>query len=358
MKAGHLIAAISRSSNLLGASIAIVGSVLAVVIVYWLLSIVSKRRRARHLALLISTTRKSAIALSIAISGTESIRFAPLTWRSGLNSVARIAVILTIVWIIVNVLAVVSSMVIERFDITATDNRDARRAVTQVGLIHRVISITVIIIGILVSLTTLPAVRTFGTTVLASAGILGIIAGIAGQSTLGNMIAGIQIAFSGALRIGDVVVVQAQWGTIETITLTYVVVKIWDERRLVMPVSYFVNTPFENWTRDSSRILGTVLIYVDYSISIDDLRKELISYVGEHPLWDKRVVTLQVVDSTERTIQIRALVSAATSGDSWNLRCDVREHLISYLRSASPESLPRVRIDVVPATLEKGAAES
>jgi small-conductance mechanosensitive channel len=341
MKAGQLIAAISRNNNLLSALIVIVGTVVAVVIVYWLLSIISKGRRAKNLALLVSGTRKSAIALSTAISVTESIRFAPLTWRNGLYYIAHIAVILTIVWIIVNVLDVVSSTVIERFDITATDNRDARRALTQVSLIHRVISITLISIGILVSLTTLPAVRTFGATVLASAGILGIIAGIAGQSTLGNMIAGIQIAFSGALRIGDVVVVQAQWGTIETITLTYVVVKIWDERRLVMPVSYFVNTPFENWTRDSSRILGTVLIYVDYSISIDDLRKELISYVGEHPLWDKRVVTLQVVDSTERTIQIRALVSAATSGDSWNLRCAVREHLISYLRSSSPESLPR-----------------
>ncbi|MDA8278730.1 MAG: mechanosensitive ion channel [Actinomycetota bacterium] len=345
MKVFHLIAVVS-TNNAVNATATIALSVAVVMVLYWLASIVTKKQKSKHLSLLVTTTRKSAVALTIAISGSASIKFAPLSWQSSLDSIARIAAILAIVWIIVNVLAVLSSIIIERFDVNVPDNRDARRAVTQISLIHRVISITIIIIGVLVSLTTLPVVRTFGTTVLASAGVLGIVAGIAGQSTLGNMIAGIQIAFSGALKIGDVVVVQNQWGTIETITLTYVVVKIWDERRLVMPVSYFVNTPFENWTRDTSQILGTVLIFVDYSISIDDLRNELKSYVENHPLWDKRVVTLQVVNSTELAIQIRALVSASTSSNSWNLRCDVREHLISYLRNTSPGSLPKVHIDL------------
>lgn len=346
------------SSNWLRALIAMVGSVVLVVVVYGVLSRLSKRRHSKHFVMVINSTRKSVIAFSFALSGTESIRFAPFRWRLGLNYAAQIAVILTIVWIIVNILAVVSTMVVERFDITVVDNRDARRTVTQVSLIHRVISITIIIIGILVSLTTLPVIRTFGTTVLASAGVLSIVAGIAGQSTLGNMIAGIQIAFSGALRIGDVVVVQNEWGTIEAITLTYVVVKIWDERRLVLPVSYFVNTPFENWTRDTSQLLGAVLIFVDYSVSIPELRKELIDYVSSHPLWDKRVVTLQVVNSTELAIQIRALVSSSTSGNSWNLRCDVREHLITYLMDNNPGSLPRVHIDVAKPAAGKDTTQN
>lgn len=356
MKAFYLAAVISNR-NSVTALLVILVSVLAVVITYWFIAFFAKWRSIRHLSLLISTTRKSAVAFAIALSGAASIRYIPFSWQSGFTAVARIALILAIVWIIVNVLGVLSGIAIERFDITAPDNRDARRAVTQISLLHRVVSITIIIIGVLVSLTTLPVVRTFGTTVLASAGILGIVAGIAGQSTLGNMIAGIQIAFSGALKIGDVVVVQNEWGTIETITLTYVVVKIWDERRLVMPVSYFVNTPFENWTRDTSQILGTVLIFVDHSIPVDKLREELVRYVSSHPLWDSRVVTLQVVNSTELAIQIRALVSASTSSNSWNLRCDVREHLISYLRDNFPGSLPRVHIDLAPTNVDKDLSD-
>lgn len=336
------------------ATIILVGSVVVVEVGYRVLQLLVRRlgalgRPRRLLPRLLVRTKASVQALAFSIAGTQSVRLAPLSARAGLDDLARVAVILSITWIAVAATGVGGELATAHFDLEADDNRGARRAVTQLGLVRRVVIVVIVVIGGLTALTSLPEVRTVGASLLASAGVLGVVAGIAGQSTLGNVIAGLQVAFSDALRLDDVVVAQGEWGRIEQITLTYVVVKVWDERRLVLPVSYFVTTPFENWTRNDAKILGTVYLYVDYLVPVDELRQELLRFVDRHPQWDHRAVSLVVVDTTESAVQLRAVVSAASSGDSWDLRCAVREHLIEYLRDRHPQSLPRVRLGMSPA---------
>jgi small-conductance mechanosensitive channel len=191
-------------------------------------------------------------------------------------------------------------------------------------------------------------VRELGTSLLASAGIAGLIIGLAAQKSIANLLAGFQIAFTQPIRIDDVVVVENEWGRIEEITLTYVVVVIWDSRRLVLPISYFIEKPFQNWTRVSSDILGSVMIHADYSVPVDELRKELTRILNEEgkKYWDGKVNSIQVTEATEKTIQIRALVSSVNSGSAWDLRCLVREKLIAFIQKNYPSSLPRIRASV------------
>ena len=185
---------------------------------------------------------------------------------------------------------------------------------------------------------------------LASAGIAGIILGFAAQKTLGNFIAGIQLAFAQPIRIDDVVIIENEWGWIEEISLTYVVVRIWDLRRLIVPVSYFIEKPFQNWTRISSDLLGTVFIYADYTIPVNEVREEMTRILNGSPRWDKKVNVLQVTNADNRTIELRALMSAADSPTAWDLRCEVREKLLEFLQKRYPESLPRVRLDMADQT--------
>lgn len=335
------------------AAVALAGSVLVVELAYRVLRVVARHLgegagRRQLLALVLSRTKRSVEALAFSIAGTQSVRLAPSSARGGLDDLARVATILSITWIAIAATGIGNELATAHFDLTVADNRGARRAVTQLGLVRRVVIVGLVVIGSLIALTSLPQVRTVGASLLASAGVLGIVAGIAGQSTLGNVIAGLQVAFSDALRLDDVVVVQGEWGRIEQISLTYVVVKIWDERRLVLPVSYFITTPFENWTRSDANIIGTVYLYVDYLVPMEELRQELLRFVETHPLWDRRAAALSVVDATERTVQVRVIVSSANSGASWDLRCDIREHLIEYLRDRHPQSLPRVRLGMSP----------
>ena len=339
------------------AAIALVGAPVVVGVVYRILRVATRRLRddrgrAVFLPPVLTHTKRAVQAFAVSIAGIESVRLAPASARAGLAELARVAVIVSITWIAAAVAGVAAELTKRRFDTTVADNRDAWRALTQLQVVRRVVIVVVVVIGGLAALTSLPEVRTVGASLLASAGVLGIVAGIAGQSTLGNVIAGLQLAFSDALRLDDVVVVQGQWGRIEQITLTYVVVKTWDERRLVLPVSYFVATPFENWTRTDTQLLGTVYLYVDYTVPVDEVRTELLRFVATHPLWDGRSTTLQVVDTTEATIQLRIVVSAATSGDAWDLRCAVRVHLVEYVRDRHPGALPRLRLTVPPAAME------
>lgn len=325
---------------------ALIGTLGLIEAVYRVFSVRVRGTPASHLPRMLSSTKRGLFSLVISISGASIAPLAPARFRSGLEQVSHLAVVFSATWLILGLWGVFVGLAQRRFDTTPSNNSNARRAVTQLALVRRVVSVAVVVIGGLVALTSLPEVRALGASLLASAGVLGIIAGIAGQSTLGNVIAGLQVAFSDSLRIGDVVVVENEWGTIEEITLTYIVVAIWDERRLVLPVSYFVTNAFENWTRRSAQILGSVLLYVDYTVEVDSLRKEFLSYLASHTLWDKRVGTLQVVDVTELTMQVRALVSARSAGDAWNLRCEVREHLIAYLRDSDPTSIPRGRLEM------------
>jgi small-conductance mechanosensitive channel len=193
---------------------------------------------------------------------------------------------------------------------------------------------------------TFPRGRTLGASFLASAGVLGIVAGLAAQTTLGNLIAGLQIAFTDPIRIDDVVVVDGEWGRIDEITLTYVVVRTWDNRRLILPVSWFTQNVFQNWTRHESRVLGNVILHVDFSVPVDRLRAEMRRLVEASPLWDHRDWVLQVVDTTPTTMVLRGLMSSADAPSNWDLRCEVREQLLDFLQRNYPESLPRLRTEV------------
>ncbi|MFF5207284.1 mechanosensitive ion channel family protein [Streptosporangium sp. NPDC000396] len=257
-----------------------------------------------------------------------------------------LATIGCVTWLIIEAAYAITDVVLERLvAVEGERNRRARRIRTQITLVRRVASAVIIVVAMGAMLFTFPQVRALGAGLLASAGIAGVVVGVAAQSTLGNMLAGLQLAFSDALRLDDVVVVEQEWGRIEELSLTYVVLRLWDERRLVLPVSYFTTNPFENWTRHGSRVIGAVSLRVDWSIPVEEVRTELYHVLREHPLWDQKDWVLQVVDTLPGgLLELRALMSAADSPSAWDLKCDVREHLVKFIREKYPESLPRLRV--------------
>ncbi|MGI5288952.1 mechanosensitive ion channel family protein [Nonomuraea polychroma] len=266
------------------------------------------------------------------------------------GTVERVLGLITIAavtWLIVQATYALTDVVLDRLvHVEGERNRRARRIMTQIALVRRVAGAIIIVIAIGAMLFSFPQVRALGAGLLASAGIAGAIVGIAAQPTLGNMLAGLQLAFSDALRLDDVVVVEDEWGRIEEVTLTYVVLRLWDERRLVLPVSYFTQTPFENWTRHGSRVLAVVFLRVDWSVPVKQLRQALYEFLQGNPLWDQKDWTLQVTDVLPNgLVELRALMSAADSPSSWDLKCDVREFLVDYVRDNYPESLPRFRVE-------------
>ncbi|HEY1899022.1 MAG TPA: mechanosensitive ion channel domain-containing protein [Steroidobacteraceae bacterium] len=233
---------------------------------------------------------------------------------------------------------------LRRYDIKATDNLRARKVYTQVRVIGRVIDVAIGLFTLASILMLFAEVRQLGASVLASAGVVGIIAGIAAQKTIGNLFAGFQIAMAQPMREDDVVVVEGEWGRIEEITLTYVVIHIWDDRRLVVPLSYFIEKPFANWTRTSSQIMGQVTLWVDYGFPVEEARAVLKEIIEGSRLWDRRFWNLQVVDSSEKSIQLRILATSADSSTSWDLRCEIREKFIARIRSRWPDTLPQLRL--------------
>jgi small-conductance mechanosensitive channel len=237
----------------------------------------------------------------------------------------------------------VQTALMSRHRLDAPDNLSARKIFTQVSVIRKIIVTVVVIVATGSILMMFDPVRQFGTSILASAGIAGIVIGFAAQKTLGNVLAGIQIALTQPLLIDDIVVVEGEFGQIEEITLTYVTVRTWDLRRLVVPITQFVEKPFQNWSRVSTELLGTVILYLDYQVPMGELRKELKRLVENHPKWDKRVCGLQVTDAKQSTIEVRALISGSDPGKLGDLRCDVREGLIQFLVQNYPESLPKTR---------------
>lgn len=202
-----------------------------------------------------------------------------------------------------------------------------------------------VVLGAAAALMTFPSFSDIGKTLFASAGVLSVVAGLAAQTSLGAAFAGIQIAFSDAVRVGDVVVLEDEWGRIEEITLTYVVVRLWDERRLVLPCTYFTTTPFQNWTRNATELLGTAELDVDFTVPFDEMRAELDRLLHASPLWDQRVGVLQVIDAVDGYVRVRMLVSASNAGALFDLRCDVREGMVAWLQRANPGALPRRRFE-------------
>ncbi|XRQ15690.1 mechanosensitive ion channel family protein [Actinomadura welshii] len=259
----------------------------------------------------------------------------------------RIAAIGVTTWLVLRIGYALSDPPLERLmQVEGERNRRARRVRTQMLLLRRIAAATIVILAVGAALFTFPSVRAIGAGVLASAGVAGLVVGIAARPTLGNLLAGLQLAFSDALRLDDVVVTQGNWGRVEELTLSYVVLRLWDDRRMIYPVSYFTEQPFENWTRRSNRLLGSVELHVDWSVPVDELRRELYSALRENPLWDRREWVLQVVDvQPNGLVTLRALMSAADSASAWDLRCDIREHLVSHIRDTYPDALPRFRVD-------------
>lgn len=235
---------------------------------------------------------------------------------------------------------------LRKFDLTVEDNYHARQIHTRLGVLYRIFTFFVVLVAIAIAMMTFEAVRAVGTSLLAGAGVTGIILGLAAQKTLGSIFAGIQIALTQPIKLDDAVIIEGEYGNIEEITLTYVVVRIWDMRRLIVPINYFVENPIQNWTRQGAEILGVVMLYVDYSIELEPLRAEFDRIVTDHPLWNKRVKVLQVVEVTENTVQLRMLMSARNSGQAFDLRCAVREGLVTYLQQYQPQALPRTRMEL------------
>jgi small-conductance mechanosensitive channel len=262
------------------------------------------------------------------------------------NHIINIGFIITLSWFLIRLIMVAEDYIASRYLINIPDNLNARKVLTQVRVIERILVVLVVMIAFSTFLMTFDKIRQFGASLLASAGIVGVILGFAAQKSIATFFAGLQIAITQPIRIDDVVIVENEWGWIEEINLTYIVVRIWDLRRLIVPPSYFIDKPFQNWTRTSASILGTVFIYADYKAPIQSIRNELKRILDNTDLWDKEVCNLQVTNATSQTIEIRALMSASTSPMAWDLRCLVREKLITFLQENFPESLPRYRIEM------------
>jgi small-conductance mechanosensitive channel len=257
------------------------------------------------------------------------------------NKVFIAALILLIGWVVLLAANLSADHYVGRFQIGAPDDFLARKAVTQVEVLKRIVDALIIVVAIGFALMTFDSVRQLGLSLFASAGVVGIIAGVALRSVLANFFAGLQIALTQPIRIGDTVTVEGEFGNVEELSSSYVVIRLWDLRRLVVPLSYFIEKPFQNWTRSSSRILGTVFIHMDYTVPIETIRKRAREIVEASGFWDKQVFNVQVTDMKEAALEIRILVSAADSSKCWDLRCEVREKLIQFLRTEYPDALPR-----------------
>jgi small-conductance mechanosensitive channel len=296
-----------------------------------------------------------AIGLRIVLPFMARIPEEALDW---LEQVTECLLVLFAGWLAIGGIQLFQSLFLSRFDTTVADNLRARSVHTQMQFFRRVLIGVVLLLDAGALLWTLHDERLWklGTGLLASAGLASLVLAAAAKSTAANLIAGMQIALSEPIRIDDVVVIQGEWGRIEEITSTYVIVKIWDERRLVVPLSYFIEQPFENWTRRRSDLLGTAFLYVDYSVPIEPLRAALERIVSASPLWDGRVCGLQVTNLTDRCVELRCLVSAKGSSQCFDLRCLVREKMIAFLQSNYPSALPAVRLSMQPAAEPSEAA--
>ncbi|CEA09181.1 Miniconductance mechanosensitive channel MscM precursor [Arthrobacter saudimassiliensis] len=300
----------------------------------------------------ITTLGRNPLRLALALIGTRIALKATASgqpWFDPVDYVLVLALIASLAWLAIVLLLIIEAVILTKYSTDTKDNRRLRRLKTQVTLGRRIAVALVAVMAVAVVLLTIPEVRALGAGILASAGVVSIVAGLAVQSTLGNVFAGIQIAFTDSIRVDDVVVVEGQWGTIEEITMTYVVVHIWDDRRLILPSTYFTTTPFENWTRRQSAILGTVELDVDWRVPAADLRAKLTETLEGTELWDGRTGVLQITDAVSGLVRVRILVSAEDSGTLFDLRCLVRETMVTYLQQHHAYALPRQRWEQVRA---------
>src|SRR5690554_5166712 len=264
-------------------------------------------------------------------------------WTSAMQHLLLIGFIVCLTWVVKTALDIWIALHLKRYRLDVEDNLLARKHVTQSRILQRVGTVLIIAVGAGAALMTIEGVRQYGISLLASAGAAGIVLGLALQSVLRNLLAGIQIALTQPIRIDDAVIVEGEWGNIEEITSTYVVVRIWDMRRLVVPLTYFMDQPFQNWTRTDAALIGVVMLYVDHEVSIPDLRREAERVVHASRHWNGQVFVLQVTDFTERRVEVRVLASARSAGVAFDLRCEIREALLAYLQNEQPHALPKTR---------------
>lgn len=300
-------------------------------------------------ALIVRTRAPGRLAM-IVVALSAAAGAAPLTVGQGrlAQHALLIAFIVLVGWAVLTATDVASALYLRRYRIDVADNLLARKHLTQVRILQRAAATLVVLLTAAMALMTISQVRQWGVSLLAAGGAAGIFLGLALQPLLSNLMAGVQIATTQPIRLDDQVLVENEVGNIEEITATYVVVRLWDERRMVLPLTYFLQKPFQNWTRETAQMMGTVMLYLDYTTPVDALRAKLTEVLEASPLWDRRVNALQVTDAKERTMEIRCLMSAGSSGQLFDLRCNVREALIAWLQANVPDALPRERLQLGP----------
>ncbi|GGL70338.1 mechanosensitive ion channel family protein [Wenxinia marina] len=294
--------------------------------------ILPRLRRPSRLALL--------MLVAIALVNAAAL---PHLWQAGLSKAALALFVVIVGWMAMIAVDVFALRSTARLQLDATDNLTARKQATQMRVLQRSAKVVIFLVTLGSVLATFETVRAWGVSLFASAGAAGLVLGFAARPVLANLIAGIQIALTQPIRIDDVVIVEGEWGWIEEIASTYVVVRIWDLRRLIVPLSQFIEQPFQNWTRENADIIGTVFWYLDYTAPIGEMREKVKEFASDSPLWDGKVVNLQVTETDKDVITVRALLSAANSPAAWDLRCQVREKMVAWLQEAHPSALPKVR---------------
>ncbi len=304
--------------------------------------------------------RKLRVSMTIVIATAATMSFEPLfRLPEGTSYTAHktlfVLLVLAIMYFVIRATTLAKLVLFERFNVDQKDNLHQRKMRTQIGFIEKVIDVFVFLIAASIILLSFDSVQNIGKGLLASAGVAGLVIGLAAQKLLGNLLAGIQIVLTQPIRMDDVVIVEGEFGWIEEITLTYVVVKVWDDRRVILPISFFIDNPFQNWTRNNSALLGPVMIYVDHSAPIDDLRTELTRIANASKYFDGRLAMIQVTDTRERCIELRILLSGPDAPTLWDFRCEVREKLITYIQQNHPSALPRVRAEDITGPERVGA---
>jgi small-conductance mechanosensitive channel len=333
--------------NVLGVAILMVAILVALALHGTVRRLIVRLRRdnpSPALSLLATTQGITRLALII-LAATLLLPLAPLT-PDATSIIARSLLLATIAlagWIAMAGVELGATLYLRRFRMEAEDNLLARKHVTQVRILKRAADTLVVVLTIGFALMTFEPVRQYGVSLFASAGVAGLVVGLAARPLLSNLIAGVQIAVTQPIRIDDAVVVEGETGTVEDITSTYVVIKLWDLRRLIVPLAYFIEKPFQNWTHRGSAIIGTVTVNVDYTVPIERVREKALEIVKASPLWDGQAVNLQMTEAGEKTVQLRALVSSRDASASWDLRCELREKLIAFLQAEYPLALPRSR---------------
>jgi small-conductance mechanosensitive channel len=307
--------------------------------------ITHKRRAA---ALFAEAAESAGLAVIVLLFVQVALQSVPddLYGITTVRHVVAVALIAAGTWLVVCMTTTVADAMVIWHPADVSDNLQARRIQTQTRMLTRMAASVAVLLGVSFALLTFPGVRSIGASLLASAGVAGLVIGIAARPILGNLLAGLQLALTQPIRIDDVVIVEGEWGRVEDIGRTFVTIAIWDQRRLVVPLEYFINKPFQNWTRATSEILGTVTLWLDYGMPVEPLRAELRRVCEAAPEWDRRVCLIQVTGANERAMQIRALVSSADASRNWDLRCKVREQLIDFVRHEHPECLPRKRVEM------------